>query len=45
MPREAPKPYRRESDFAHVFEGQAENGLESFIEHKSNKSDTFFLFS
>ena len=34
MPREAPKPYLRESNFAHVFKGEAENELESFIEHK-----------
>ena len=25
IPREAPKPYLRESNFAHVFEGGAEN--------------------
>ena len=34
MPREAPKPFLRESNFAHLFEGEAENELESFIEHK-----------
>ena len=34
MPREAPKPYIRERNFAHVFEGEAEDELESFVEHK-----------